>query len=102
MGTGAIGARLYDAGAFPAAVPDSDARAAGDVFELERVRPLMRLLDRYEGRRPGGRGLFRREIVPVELEGGGTERAWAYFYERETDDLVEITSGDYLEYLEDH
>lgn len=99
-GRGEIRARLYDAGGFPAAVPDAEGRVSGELFEMQRPRPLLGLLDRYEGRRPGGGGLFRREVLAVQLVDGGSRRAWAYLFDGDPGGLTEIASGDYLEYLE--
>ena len=40
-----------------------------------RITPdCERVLDRYEGCRPDGRGLYRRELWPVAVRDGGKER----------------------------
>lgn len=96
---GVISARLFDAGGFPAAVPDSSSRVRGEVYEMDDPEPLLGVLDRYEGCRPDGSGLFRREVVTVRLDSGGELRAWVYFFNSGTDGYPEIPSGDYREYL---
>lgn len=94
IGRGWIRARLYDAGGFPAAVPDERARVVGEVRRLRRPDRTLALLDRYE-RAGGPDPLFRREAATVHLEGDGSVRAWVYFWERDTSGLAEIESGDW-------
>lgn len=97
---GTIGARLYRAGGYPAAVPDDEAEVRGELYELEEPEKVLPVLDRYEGRTPDGEGLYRRERVEVERASGGSVEAWVYFYNRDPSGLEEIESGDYLAYLE--
>lgn len=96
VGPAEIRARLYGAGWYPAAVPAEDGRVRGEVYRLEEPARALPALDRYEGCAPEGEGLFRRERVPVELEDGEVLEAWVYFYDRDTSDLEEIESGDFL------
>ncbi len=97
-GEGTIGARLYDAGGFPAAVPDPSGRVRGEVYELSDPASLLAALDRYEGCRPDGTGLFRREVVTVRMDTGQEREAWVYLFGREIGGMPEIPSGDYLAY----
>lgn len=96
VGTGQVAGRLYEAGPYPAAVPDEDERVRGEVYRLEEPGRSLPVLDRYEGCTPDGEGLYRREEVTVEMDDGDTITAWTYYYNRETGDLEEIPSGDYL------
>lgn len=96
VGRAEIRARLYDAGWYPAAAPAEDGRVRGEVYRLQQPARALPVLDRYEGCAPGGEGLFRRERAPVALEDGEVLEAWVYFYDRDTSDLEEIESGDYL------
>lgn len=92
---GAIDARLFDAGGFPAAVREPGGQVRGELYELADPARTLSVLDGYEGCRPDGTGLFRREIVSVALDSGGEREAWAYLYNRDVTDLPEIPSGDY-------
>lgn len=100
VGEGTIGARLYRAGGYPAAVADDEAEVRGELYELEDPGKVLSVLDRYEGRTPDGEGLYRRERVAVERDSGGSAEAWVYWYNRDPSGLEEIESGDYLAYLE--
>lgn len=96
VATGEIAGRLYEAGPYPAAVPDDDGRVRGELYRLEEPGRSLPVLDRYEGCTPDGEGLYRREEVEVATDDGDTLTAWTYFYNRDTGDLEEIPSGDYL------
>lgn len=114
VGVGHIAARLHDAGAFPAAVPDPAARVRGELYALEEPEDALARLDRYEAASPalGPGRLFRRRLVEVSLlegppadgvrapgpeERNGRRRltAWTYFYDRPVDGLPVVFSGDW-------
>lgn len=125
VGLGHIAARLHDAGAFPAAVPDPVGRVRGELYALGDPDDALQRLDRYEGASPvlGAGRLFRRGLVEVTLlqgeaagrragreEAGGGPRparaaarngrprrltAWTYFYDRPVDGLPLVFSGDW-------
>jgi gamma-glutamylcyclotransferase (GGCT)/AIG2-like uncharacterized protein YtfP len=97
---GTVPAELYDFGAYPGAVPSSvaGARVRGEVHRLPDADETLRLLDHYEGCGPQDRPPyeFERELVSVELDGGGTVEAWIYWY-RPDPRGRRLASGDYLE-----
>lgn len=99
--------RLYEvpSGGFPVAVRAGEGWVHGALYRLRRPARVLPALDRYEGRRREGDGLYRREVVPVErLEDGGggaagTGRrvpAWAYLYNRDVGGLRQVSRGDWL------
>lgn len=92
---GVIEGRLLDAGGFPAAVPGEGGEVRGEVRDLSRPEEVLALLDRYEGCSVPD-GPFRRTVVRVRLDGGGTARAWAYIFDRPGGNLPEVPSGDWL------
>ena len=100
-GRGTIPAALFDLGIYPAAVPDSDSRVCGEVYEMITPRTVLDALDELEGYRPGdsATSLYTRELTPVTLEDGTIVDAWAYFYNAPLGRAERIESGDYLEYL---
>ncbi|MGA8006473.1 MAG: gamma-glutamylcyclotransferase family protein [Burkholderiales bacterium] len=93
--------RLYDVGEYPGAVA-SASPADRVVGELHRIEPgreaaLFAQLDRYEGwdpDRPSERE-YLRVRTQVESEAGEAVEAWLYLYNRSTEGLAPIDSGDY-------
>jgi gamma-glutamylcyclotransferase (GGCT)/AIG2-like uncharacterized protein YtfP len=94
VGPGRLRGRLYDLGAYPAAVPSPDPahRVRGLVYRMEAGlrEVLLADLDRYEGAE------YRRQVARVVLEDGETVQAWVYFYARTPPPGRVIASGDYL------
>lgn len=101
IGEGTVAGKLLDAGAFPAAVELSDTasgnrpRVRGVVYALDAPDEVLRAVDDYEGVRPEGGGLFRRDVVRVRLDGGDDVRAWIYWYERDAGDHPAVPGGDW-------
>ena len=101
VGRGSMGAALFDLGIYPAAVPASDGRVWGEVYEATQPFMVLHALDELEGYRPGEpeSSLYTRVLTPVTLEDGRTVQAWAYFYNAPLGRAERIPSGDYLQYL---
>ena len=72
VGRGSIAAALFDLGIYPAAVPASDGRVWGEVYEATQPFMVLQALDELEGYRPGEpeASLYNRTITPVTLEDG--------------------------------
>lgn len=100
-GRGSIAAALYDLGIYPAAVPATDGRVWGEVYEMTRPMVVLRALDQVEGYRPSEPefSLYTRRVTPVTMEDGNVVRASAYFYNAPLGRAERIESGDYLEHL---
>ena len=64
-GRGWINGKLFDLGIYPAAVPATDARVWGEVFEITDPPTVLAALDRIEGHRPAEpeRSLYNRVRV---------------------------------------
>jgi gamma-glutamylcyclotransferase (GGCT)/AIG2-like uncharacterized protein YtfP len=101
VGRGSIAAALFDLGIYPAAVPASDGRVWGEVYEATQPFLVLQTLDELEGYRPGEpeASLYNRAVTPVTLEDGRSVHAWAYFYNAPLGRAERIESGDYLEHL---
>ncbi len=101
VGRGSIAAALFDLGIYPAAVPASDGRVWGEVYEATQPFVVLQALDELEGYRPGEpeASLYNRAVTPVTLEDGRIVHAWAYFYNAPLGRAERIESGDYLEHL---
>jgi gamma-glutamylcyclotransferase (GGCT)/AIG2-like uncharacterized protein YtfP len=98
VGRGRVRGRLYDAGAFPAAIAQSSGRGFihGEVWMLPvRATRLLRALDRYEGCEAGALPPqpYRRTVALVLHELGWELTAWVYVWNRSTRALKPIRSG---------
>jgi gamma-glutamylcyclotransferase (GGCT)/AIG2-like uncharacterized protein YtfP len=101
VGRGSISAALFDLGIYPAAVPASDAKVMGEVYEVTRPKSVLPVLDEIEGYRDGEpeASLYTRALTAVTLDSGEMVLAWAYFYNAPLGRAPRIESGDYLEHL---
>jgi gamma-glutamylcyclotransferase (GGCT)/AIG2-like uncharacterized protein YtfP len=100
-GRGTTAGALFDLGIYPAAVPSSDSRVSGEVYQMTEPVTVLRALDQIEGYRPGEpeASLYMRKAVPVTLADGTVVTAWVYFYNAPLGRAERIQSGDYLEHL---
>ena len=99
VGPGKVRGALYDLGQYPGAVetPETAAFVHGEVYLLRDPGRDLKTLDRYEGldgKSPES-DEFRRSRTVVELDDGTTVAAWIYLYNRPTEGLARIPSGDY-------
>jgi gamma-glutamylcyclotransferase (GGCT)/AIG2-like uncharacterized protein YtfP len=96
-----INGKLFDLGIYPAAVPSTDGRVWGEVFEMVDAQKVLTALDRIEGHRPAEpeRSLYNRVRVAATLDDGRKEDVWVYFYNAPLGRASRIASGDYLEHL---
>jgi gamma-glutamylcyclotransferase (GGCT)/AIG2-like uncharacterized protein YtfP len=101
IGRGTIAAALFDLGIYPAAVPASDGRVIGELYEMTDPFAVLPTLDEIEGYRAAEpeSSLYTRTSTPVTLGSGPVVEAWAYFYNAPLGRAQRIESGDYLEYL---
>ena len=100
-GRGTIAAALFDLGIYPAAVPASDGRVWGEVYEMTHPAIVLQALDELEGYRAEEpeSSLYTRTLTPVTLEDGRVVTAWTYFYNAPLGRAERIESGDYLQHL---
>jgi gamma-glutamylcyclotransferase (GGCT)/AIG2-like uncharacterized protein YtfP len=100
-GRGYITGALFDLGIYPAAIPSSDGRIWGEVYEFSEVEGVLAALDDIEGytHTDPDRSLYLRKRVNVTLEDGGAVDAWVYFYNAPLGAAPRIDSGDYLAHI---
>lgn len=81
IGPGRVRAALYDLGDYPGLVGSTaeDDFVRGLVVELVDPDVGLTRLDSYEGVHDG---LYVRQEMPVELDGGRRLKAWTYVYNR--------------------
>jgi gamma-glutamylcyclotransferase (GGCT)/AIG2-like uncharacterized protein YtfP len=101
VGRGWIQAALFDLGIYPAAIPSSEGRVWGEVYEMLEPGSVLAVLDEIEGYTPDdpNRSLYTRERVPATLEDGRTVDVWVYFYNAPLGQAPLIASGDYLQHV---
>jgi gamma-glutamylcyclotransferase (GGCT)/AIG2-like uncharacterized protein YtfP len=101
LGRGSIQGALFDLGIYPAAVPATDSRVWGEVYETDDIDQVLAALDEIEGNLPNDpdHSLYQREKVSVSLPGGRVVDAWVYFYNAPLGQAPRIDSGDYLAYV---
>jgi len=101
LGDATFQGRLYLVGTFPGAVKSSfpDDLVQGEVYRLVKPGELLPRLDAYEDFDPRSpeTSLYRREKATLRLESGEFADAWIYLYNRPTENLPRIVSGDFLD-----
>ena len=104
LGRGWIPATLFDLGLYPGAVPSTEHRVWGEVYEVSDPPTVLAVLDEIEGYTPGDpdRSLYLRQLAVVTLNGGRTAEAWVYFYNAPLGAAPRIPSGDYLSHYVAH
>lgn len=99
LGPASLRGALYDVGDYPAAVA-GQYLIHGELYDLLGDTDLLARLDAYEecsAEFPEPRE-YRREIVEV-TQHNRLLPAWAYLYQRPSQGLPRIESGDYRQYL---
>jgi gamma-glutamylcyclotransferase (GGCT)/AIG2-like uncharacterized protein YtfP len=96
VGLATVRGRLYDLGAYPAAVLDDPAGTIiGHLLEVPDDPVTWRALDEYEGCDPQdpAAGLYRRERCSAKLDDGRQVNCWVYAYNGRVDARQAIASG---------
>jgi gamma-glutamylcyclotransferase (GGCT)/AIG2-like uncharacterized protein YtfP len=93
--------RLYLVANCPGMVPPESPRdtVRGEVYLLHDPGHLLPRLDEYEdagAEEP--ESLYRRRLIETTLSDGRRASAWTYIYNRPTDFLRRIESGDFLRF----
>ncbi len=96
---------LYEISGYPGAVPSSgnSTLIIGELYLIAEPEPLLRRLDDYEEcskAYPAPRE-YSRAQYRVSCATGDSRLAWVYAYNRPTDSLERIVSGDYRQYWHD-
>ncbi len=93
-----IQARLYRVSYYPAIVLSTKEEwVTGEVYRLTDATQLQALDDYEECALPTQAAQeYRRELTQVTLSNGETLAAWVYIFNRPTDHLFHIQSGDFL------
>ncbi len=95
LGKGYFHGKLYDVGAFPAAILSAlkTNKVYGTVVEILNPIHTFKVLDNYEGVHEG---LYLRKMTPAFLNNQTKIEVWVYIYNNPTENLRLIPSGNYL------
>ena len=100
LGPGTANGRLFLLDGYPGMVGSEQTAELvyGDLYHLSTDPVLLQQLDAYEECAPEApeRSEFLRRPTRITTERGGLYTAWAYFYNRSTDQLLQIKSGDFF------
>ena len=101
IGEGTFNGKLFLVDDYPGAIPSSDPEdiVYGEIYKLNNPKYLLQKLDKYEEcsddfPKPTE---YVRKMVVVKLYNGDLLNAWIYLYNRTTERLKRIKSGNYLE-----
>ena len=102
LGRARFQGRLFEVEDYPGALPSADPadHVIGDLYRIDHADEVMAALDLYEECTPAFPQpweYIRREIQ-VSLADGQDLPAWTYLYNRRSDNLETIPSGDYLRF----
>ncbi|TVO77739.1 gamma-glutamylcyclotransferase family protein [Sedimenticola selenatireducens] len=99
---GKLRGKLYDIGRYPGVVPSTHTNdwVHGELYQIRQEKPLIQLLDEYEGcsHHFADPHEYRRVLLPIERSDGTIQSAWVYIYTHDTTHLKPILTGDYLTY----
>jgi len=95
--------KLYMVKGYPCIIPSNNHSdtVVGEVYQINEPDKLLPILDEYE---ECGQGFpapteYVREIQDIKLKNGKTCKAWVYIYNRSVENLEQIISGNFCEYL---
>ncbi|MGH2553154.1 MAG: gamma-glutamylcyclotransferase family protein [Chitinophagaceae bacterium] len=104
-GNAKVKGKLIDMGSYPAGIPtNDDSFIIGELYKIKHENEFswaIGQLDDYEGVtvEPDEVQLYRREITSVHFN-NQIVPAWIYWYNGDTSDRPEISSGDLMEYMQ--
>ncbi|MGB0524896.1 MAG: gamma-glutamylcyclotransferase family protein [Flammeovirgaceae bacterium] len=108
VGKGTIPGKLhFIQNDFPGAVFDENASSLvyGQIFSIdpESYQLVMRLLDRYHSFDEGNlsQSLFTKAVLEIQSEGYRVP-CWTYLYNQSVDQLPQIESGNYWQFLKEN
>lgn len=95
LGTAYFHGKLYDVGAYPAAISSNSKtdKVYGIIVEILNTEHTFKVLDAYEGVKEN---LYIRKPVTAFLNNHSNIKTWIYLYSQPTENLNLIPSGDYL------
>ena len=100
VGKATVQAKMFMIDYYPGIVQTKEKSIArGELYKITDSEALFSFLDKYEEYLVGdsSNSEFIREKITVKLNSSGKEYdSWAYFYNKDTDDLEVLPKGDFL------
>lgn len=99
---GTINGKLYLKDFYPCLVENETQEVKGEIYKLLEPNTLLPELDDYEDFQPTNEtdSLFVRRKLKVKTDKKNLIDAWVYIFNKPTDGLIELPSGDFIEYYE--
>lgn len=104
IGKGIVKGRLYLISDYPGLTVDGvNDKVSGEVYEMEIPEITLPVMDKYEEYIYGDdeNSEYVRDVTEVYLDNGQKIKAWTYYYNYPVDEDKRISSGDFLETLND-
>lgn len=100
--TGLVQGKLYEVNRYPGLVvsDNPEDQVTGELYTMNTPDYVLSRLDRYEEcteDKPYPHEFFRK-FVDVVTDNGERITAWVYVYNRDTTQLSQIKSGDYMQF----
>ena len=91
---------LFDLGHYPGAIydPYQKSKVHGELYQIDNSNKVFKVLDEYEGIGDFHFDLYKREITPININ-NEVINAEAYIYNKPSNSLKVIETGDYTMYL---
>ena len=104
VAAGTIQGKLYEVEGYPGVVESDSTRhqVIGELYRIIDAAQALPELDDYEectSNYPTPHE-YTRKILPVTLNDGSEVLAWVYIYNDDVSPLTQITSGDYLDFIQ--
>lgn len=95
--------KLYEVNGYPGAIESDNPndKVYGELYRIVSNGLVLPELDEYEectDQYPEPHEYIRKKL-PISLFGGGSTTAWVYVFNHDVSNLMQIESGDYLNYL---
>ena len=104
-GEALVKGKFFDAGSHPVALPTEDEHfILGELYTMNSADDFswaFEQLDDYEGLHVevGEIPLYTRKLAEI-FQNGDTQTAWIYWYNKSTEGMPEIETGDVMRYLQ--
>ncbi len=100
---GCMQGKLYEVDGYPGAIESDNPKdkVYGEIYRIISSDLVLPQLDEYEectDKFPEPHEYIRKKL-PITLSGGGSVTAWVYVFNQDVSNLMQIGSGDYLNYF---
>lgn len=101
VGSGYFNGNLYEISWYPGAVlsDNPNDKVYGHIFKILNAEKTFKVLDDYEGIGDTGEHAneYNRTLIDAYLDSNQPVKTWVYIYNNSTENLKQITSGNYFE-----